>query len=414
MGSYTEQIANELYLGKWSSYDTYEDDYKKITDYLNSLDFRSFGEGLKYMIEKKATDGESLLDCLKRCFKEQNMDIRELGSPNTPKNWLNGGERPKKGEDSRRKMFVLAFALGLDAKDTAYLFRNVFLDRAFNPRNYRELIYYYCIENKLPFSKAEEMISQVVFEASDSSEKTVYTRMIASLVEQSGSENEIIEYINTHPHNFSVNNISAKAIVEKFIGRAKDAVWAEMGIKYKAVKGEIRQYEEKMPVSYTEYGKLGLRREDLVIPEYYMEYAVDRDLGSTNFMYEFITGVYLEKGSGTGSSPFKNAELPKEISVSFPTPQIFAKLNKNPSYDELRKVLILLFSYCFWRDMQTKNTHEDVSDYYTEQLNVWLSEADLPALYPGNPLDWLFCFCTTTDNPIDTFRGILAEVLDEE
>ena len=147
MLSYTEQIQNELYEGKWSVYDTSEDDYAEMVDYLNSSNFRYFGDGLVSVISKKVLEDESALDCLKRYFKEKNIDIKELGSPNTPKNWLNGGERPKKGEDSRRKMFVLAFALGLSVEETVYLFQRVFLDRAFNPRNYKELIYYYCIEN---------------------------------------------------------------------------------------------------------------------------------------------------------------------------------------------------------------------------------------------------------------------------
>ena len=119
-----------------------------------------------------------LLYFLRRCFEEKDISIKELGSPNTPKNWLNNGERPPKGEISRRKMFVLAFALGLNADETAYLFQRVFLDRAFNPRNYKELIYYYCIENGLSLSKAEEMISQVVIDKTDYKDETIYTKML--------------------------------------------------------------------------------------------------------------------------------------------------------------------------------------------------------------------------------------------
>ena len=376
MLSYTEQIQNELYEGKWSVYDTSEDDYAEMVDYLNSSNFRSFGEGLISVISKKTLEDESALDCLKRCFKEKNIDIKELGSPNTPKNWLNGGERPKKGEDSRRKMFVFAFALGLSVEETVYLFQRVFLDRAFNPRNHKELIYYYCIENAFPFSKAVEMISQVDFENSDVTDKTVYTKVIADVIEQSKSESDIIQYINSHPHNFSINNIAAKDIVTQYISRAK-----------KFVLEEIQSFDSL--------------------------YVANKDKDSTNFMYETIIGQTITTDRGTDKSLFKNADLPKEISTSFPTPQIFAKLHKNPTYDELRKMLIVLFSYCFWYKIQKTNDYADIDDY-VEQLNDLLTEANLPTIYPGNPMDWLFCFCTIADRPLDTFRAILSEVLDVE
>ena len=376
MKKYTEQIQNELYEGKWSVYDTSEDDYAEMVDYLNSSNFRYFGDGLVSVISKKALEDESALDCLKRCFKEKNIDIKELGSPNTPKNWLNGGERPKKGEDSRRKMFVLAFALGLSVEETVYLFQRVFLDRAFNPRNHKELIYYYCIENNLPFSKAVEMISQVDFENSDVTDKTVYTKVIADVIEQSKSESDIIQYINSHPHNFSINNIAAKDIVTQYISRAK-----------KFVLEEIQSFDSL--------------------------YVANKDKDSTNFMYETIIGQTITTDRGTDKSLFKNADLPKEISTSFPTPQIFAKLHKNPTYDELRKMLIVLFSYCFWYKTQKTNDYADIDDY-VEQLNDLLTEANLPTIYPGNPMDWLFCFCTMADRPLDTFRAILSEVLDVE
>lgn len=130
-------------------------------------------------------------------------------------------------------------------------------------------------------------------------------------------------------------------------------------------------------------------------------------------MYEVIIGQIITTAKGTDKSLFKNADLPKEISTSFPTPQIFAKLHKNPTYDELRKILILLFSYCFWYTIQTKNDYADIDDY-VEQLNALLSDSNLPTIYPGNPMDWLFCFCTMADRPLDTFRAILSEVLESE
>ena len=413
MGDYTDRKQQELYEGKWSVYDTSDDDYTEMVEYLNSSDFRTFGEGLTFLISKRINDDELPLNCLKRCFNEKDIDFEELGSKNTPGNWLNKGERPPKGEASRRKMFVLAFALGLNADETAYLFQRVFLDRAFNPRNYKELIYYYCIENGFSLSKAEEMISQVVIDKTESKDETIYTKMLASIINDTKNDVEIIEYINSYPHNFSINNVAAKSKVEEYILKAKRAVWNEIVIKYEFVSGEIFEVKEKKQISYDDYISMNLDRDKLIIPYHYIDAVENNDLTSINFIYKIITELHLENGKGTGASPFKNANLPKEISSSFPTPHIFSKIKKEPTYDELRKMLILLFSYCHWREGIIPNKQDRI-DYFVVQINDVLTDANLPELYPGNPFDWLFYFCAMSDSPLDTLRAILFEVTQGE
>ena len=44
-------------------------------------------------------------------------------------------------------MFAIAFALELNVEEVKYLFHNVYFDRAFDYRNYKEAVYYYCIIN---------------------------------------------------------------------------------------------------------------------------------------------------------------------------------------------------------------------------------------------------------------------------
>ena len=84
---------------------------------------------------------------------------------------------------------------------------------------------------------------------------------------------------------------------------------------------------------------------------------------------------------------------------------------KDPTYEELRKLIILLASYNFWYQLQDKNA--DIEDYI-EEMNGYPDESGFPLMYYGNPYDWLFLYCALADNPLETFRGILAEVLDEE
>ena len=107
------------------------------------------------------------------------------------------------------------------------------------------------------------------------------------------------------------------------------------------------------------------------------------------------------------TSIFKYSFLPSEIKINFPQPNILQK--KDPSYDELRKSIILLFSYRFWRKTMPST---DFFDDFEIQLSDLLDGIGFPPLYYGNPYDWLFLYCTTTDEPLDTFRGIIAEASD--
>ncbi len=363
----------EAIYNKWSEFDNSDEDYSEIIDYLNSRDFRTFGDGLSAVILPKANSGESAIDCLKRSCKEKEIDIiNELASINTIKSWFSGGERPKKGEESRRKMFVIAFALALTVDETAYLMQKVFLDRAFNPRNPKEVIYYYCIEKSYSLAYANEMVSKIHIDDTEHEDKTLYTELLASITGRVKNDDELTDYINSHPHNFSISNVAAKKAVAEYVAKAKACVVKEI---------ESPAYDD------IKYGK---------------------NIDSINFMYETIIGQSVTGEKGT-KTIFKNAELPKEIKVNFPEAATFSK--KEPSYDELRKMLIVLFSYWFWYNVQAKEESADIDDY-TEQLNDLLFRSGLPAVYPGNPLDWMFCYCTLQDYPLDTFRTIIADVLE--
>ena len=372
--NYTEFMEEDLF-EEWGALDNSDDDYSKIIEHLNSKEFRTFGEGLKYLIHKKTSNDEDPIECLKRLCKEKSIDIKnELASINTIKNWFSGGERPKKSDDSRRKLFVLAFVLELTPDETAYLFQNVYLDRAFNKRNPKELIYYFCLKRHMTLKQADEMISKIIIKDSKISEQTIYTSILQEETKEIESCDEIIDYINSHPHNFSVNSKTLNEKLRYYIERAK-----------KRVAEEIEKYG-------------------------YEELLTGKNVDSINFMYEVITGQTVTSEKGT-KTIFKNSYIPKEIRTSFPEAVTFSK--KEPTYEEIRKMLILLFSYCFWSDMNKNNIATDIEDYRSE-ADALLLECGLPAIYPGNPFDWLFCFCTLNDNPLDTFRSIVCDVLNDD
>lgn len=138
-----------------------------------------------------------------------------------------------------------------------------------------------------------------------------------------------------------------------------------------------------------------------------------RDRSSDSFLFSVITRQSITGVKGTATIPIKNTELPKEIKNNFP--QVKSLAADIDSYEELRKVIILLFSYCFWSEgVPVECDNDDKYDEYTMQLDTLLLEANMPRLYHGNPYDWLFLYCTLSDQSLDTFQGILAQALDDE
>ena len=152
-----------------------------------------------------------------------------------------------------------------------------------------------------------------------------------------------------------------------------------------------------------------IAKEEAEQPEY-AETFRGSDKDSLNFTYEVITSLSVSGDKGT-KTLFKNARLPKEIKNRFPEAATLSK--KEPTYEELRKLIILLFSYTYWYKVQWTGIDADIDDYIA-QLNVYLIDSGFSPIYYGNPFDWMFLYCALSERPLDVFRGLLAEVLEDE
>ena len=376
--TYTEQMEEALWQ-KWSDYDT-DAEYASTIEFLNAeYGFRSFGDGLVALMQKKdpSMDTEKAIANLTACCKKNGVELSEIGSTNTLKSWFKGGPRPKKGEYSRDAMFALAFALEFSPDEAAELFHKVYLDRAFNFRNEKELVYYFCLANEKTWADAKRIISTIEHDA-DVYDATLHTAAIQTDVDKFSNESELLAYIKTHRHNMEQNNVTAKKQLDRLLDQAK---------KYAVEEADLPEHEGQFDGSW--------KNEKTV---------------SVNFMYALITDTTPSAKKGT-TTVFKNARLPKEIKNRFPEAGSFSE--KEPTYESIRKMIVMLFSYTFWYHVQWKQKDFDIEDY-TEQLNALLNECGFSSLYYGNPYDWMFLYCTLSDAPLDVFRGMVSEVLNEE
>lgn len=391
--NYTKRMESCL---PWGGLDDETGDFQPLLDWLNGKAFRSFGDGLLSFMQAKKTEltVEGAIQHIEKCCSATGVSIADIASANTLKNWFRGGPRPKKGEDSRRAMFALAFALQLSPEETAALFHKVYLDRAFDYRNETEVIYYFCLQKQKTWADAKRLIEQAATITTITDDNTIYTGQLKLDIDTLVDEENLLVYIRNHGNNFSRKSLSAKEIKNKLIEEATRVIELETGLVSARKQAEAK----------------GQQKDELYKNIPTLARFNNANAYSLNHVYEVIVDRSVHEGKGT-STIFKNARLPKEIRNRFPEAATLSK--KDPTYEELRKLIILLASYNLWCQAQENDEFIDY-ETYKDELDNFLTESGLPTMYPGNPYDWLFLYCSLADRPLDTFRGIIAEVLEEE
>ena len=301
MTSYTEKHEGDLF-----GYSFDPDNCTPILSYLNE-DFSTFSQSLDRMLQATVgIDGSSGCEFLLRISRSGKDRI---ASENTIRSWYRFGNRPKKSQDSREMMFRIAFALSFSPQQTSELFNKVYLDRACNYRNFHEVIYYYCLQRGLPYSRAQKLIADVepmICPSPVSSGLT--TRRVASAIASFVNEEELLSFFKKNGHFFIEKSTRTLDVRDKYYAKA-----AKTAVEHAAV---LEDSASACPVS------------------------------SANFVYAMITGQNVTGSHGTVKVSFKGAEIPKEISSNFP--QASSLTARECSTEEIRKCIILLFSYEFW------------------------------------------------------------------
>lgn len=305
--TYTESLEREI----WNMAEELDEneDFSKVIDFLNSEEgFQPFGKRLAAFIAKtlqlNAIDFKTIKDALKKQRETTGVDISEIASDGTLRNWFDKGTSRKKGDDTRRHMFALAFSLRLSVDDTKKLFHKIFLDRAFNYRSEREVIYYFCLKNNKTWADAKRMIAEVENMAIETSDHTQLTNVIVQNVDVMSDEKMLLAYIRENGHNFEKNSVMAQRILNKYLSEAKQFAKEEIEKAY-----DPKFYQGKW-----------------------------KNL-STNALYEIIIGTSITGSKGT-KTVFNNSILPKEIKNRFPEAATFGK--KNLTAEEYRKAIIML------------------------------------------------------------------------
>lgn len=398
-GTYTQRKYDDMISA--AEAEAFDRDYDdaRLLEQLNSSDFFApFSDRLLRYISK-VLDKE---DCTRReayLFLYNKMKTAGINpSINTIKKWLNvketpeGDVGPKMGDKGREAMFQVAFSLELSVAETEDFFHRVYLDKAFNFRNPREYVYFYCLQRGRSYTEAHDLAEKAerLISADPASDGASATVMIKQAAQTANDDDELLTYIGEHAFNFTRKNETALSTQERLL---------------KDLTGEG--------------GQIGLAaKEYQEYKDYDMQGSEGRNLHSVDFVLDIaVNGHESIEKSKNGPSIKRAREVfsRREISDQFPNANTIS--HPDSSYI-LRKNIIFLFFYWFWVKDFLRDYPDGDDETFVTELNTILEACGYSPLYFGNPYDWLFLYCSACkDNgtrPLDVFRGILEEDWEDE
>lgn len=369
------------------------DDCNEAYQYLqNSANFVSFHTGLTTLMQQcgytgSSEDVEEKTTYLLQKLAAIHVKITEI----TVRDWFSGKRRPSLDSRSRKLVYEICFALGASFELVQEFFRQVYFSRSFNCHTIKEAVYYYCLHQNHPYDHA---------------------------LDNCRSDEEFLAYFSRNKSIFDRWNQRALFYIEEFVRQIR------------GTKEDIG----RIP-AFVDFGTIPDAKtlatpsaSGLTIQEFFMHARHDsdypwqysgRNVTSIDFILEFITTFTI--------GVTKDATLPDIVKLNFPSKKTFSKiLNRSQSetstsYDSIRKCLILLKFYHFWVTLElmvdsgnaAEDPQSDYADYFDdfcEEMAQLLEECGYEELYERNPYDWIFLWASTTEHPLESFRGVMRAI----
>lgn len=408
-----ENAAREKGMRAVSSFD-----YKEVCEFFASFSqFRSFGEALVSFLGKHCDtlpeERYEILALLKKKCKEKNIPVSDIFGAKPKDTWESwfGDTIP----DEREKGFLLALAMSLDADETRAFMRKAFFDRELDPKNYREIIYYYCIENGYDAAKARELIAKAEISGGAPSEKgmqgsvgqiSIYMNRMANENLRGLPEDELLSHCAML---FSVgdknHNINLKRAAKYWIKKAKEEAWKEMN------------------EADDSFSRIPCYDESDIEPKYDFQTAGKKDISSEALINTIVGfSLYRKENNRNVSTKYSLSFMKKLILRKFPSPDILRDIENDEctSAQLMRNTIIMMKSYCLWRTEKigrdNANTANDIYMNYVKTVDTTLLAVLAPRLYACNPYDCLFlvsAMCGEYGSP-DNFRMLMEEAYDSD
>lgn len=361
-------------------------------------------------------------DFIKRSFEKSGIPI-----PRGIREWYTKG----KGI-SRTTAFQICFAFRLNKVETDDFFRRVMMTKSFDCHVMEEAVYYYCICNGKNYAEASQLLqvsplnkipditnSRMVFDGD-----ILFTSSIMKEIDQFKSGEELLTYFRKNVEKFGYNHVAATKEIQK--------LWREIRNKAKGladkekirIQGCIIKTEAERSVSEILRQIMGLDEVE--------EVEKKENLEKEN------KPLFVLKSDRSIKPLLKNNPLLPEIAQKqFPNRQTLEKILKGEHVEQesIRKTMILTYFYYFWIKKalpeegkeQIKNNSNSTlmlkqlnmlayqaapgdDGRFIDNMNSRLLEVGYPELYPGNPYDWIFVYCSMSEEPLTVFREFIHEM----
>lgn len=418
MDNYTKVMEQKAYEAAIEYYPK-----EKILEAVNT--FHKFSDSLDDFLRNHGYAGDinditGKTDFVKRSFEKSGIPV-----PRGIREWYIKG----KGI-SRTTAFQICFAFRLNKDETDDFFRRVMMTKSFDCHVMEEAVYYYCICNGKDYGEVDLLLqasplnqipditkSQMIFDGD-----ILFTSSIMKEIDQFKSGEELLTYFRKNVEKFGYNHAAATDEIQK--------LWREIKNKEKgfADKEKIRiqrciiKTEEERSVSEILRQIMGLDEVEEV-----------KKNANTENKPLFVLKSDRSIKPLLGNNPL----LPEIAQKQFPNRQTLEKIlkGKHVEPESIRKTMILTYFYYFWIKKalqeegkeQTENNSNTTSmikqlnmmayqaapgddGRFIDNMNSRLLEVGYPELYSGNPYDWIFVYCSMSEEPLTVFREFIHEM----
>lgn len=394
MGEYTKYLKNLR--GEISPED---DNYtEELLQVVKS--FRDFDEALDNFLLKKGYAGDihdtdEKVSYIKDKFKEAGIS----SLPRNLKKWFT----EKKRIEKRKIAFQFCFAFHLNLEESEEFFRTVCLQRGFDCHYVEEAIYYYAISNHLSYGEAEELIEQAPEDTKgkiDFNGEVLFTASIIKEINRFKSKEELLLFFRENIEQFGYNNATAY----KYITDLWHKIDMPDGLAEK----------EKALMNLSGMQQIETNNKNRSVWNIYLQI-----LGLDGCDEADNSPLFVLDTDRTLKPFLKDNDLLHPLAEdSFPDRQGLEAIlrGEHKSNELVRKTMILLVFYEFWvkRILRAGNCYAQAEPADAErchaEINRYLLDAGYPALYAGNPYDWIFLFAMQDTYPLETFRGFMQEL----
>ena len=306
----------------------------------------------------------------------------------TIRNWL-CKSKPVCSASSRDNVYQLCFALEMDEQEAYLFFVKVYWDHPFDFRQMDECVYWYCLKNRLTYTRAKRILEEVqeIKTASAAPFQEMTTQLGAGL-ERCEDERSLVEYLAANRDSFEERGVTAKREIGKLLEQCADRAQKRIALRNPTGKKDGKRFGNGS-----------------VLAEIYGFHPRSK-----------------QKAASDGGKTAADKNFPREYHLQ----QILGASKVQATYESMRRVLILLCFYEFWAsyalsdetiksyaEQGNSSTDEppkddEPCDQFRAGMDELLYRCGFGPLYPRNPDENIFIGCAVAEEPLDAFQNYAA------